>query len=145
MVRESLLDTDILSETLKRKNPVVLQYPDAYSKRHREFTLSAVSVHEVVYGLVRKQTERQLREAREVFVDNKVVLPTLDDYERAATIRGEAWRRGRVLSFPDCLVGATAERLGLPIATGNLGHFQAMVDAGLAVEIEDWRGPGLLA
>ena len=47
----ALLDTDILSEVLKRRDQSVLGRANAYRGTHGRFTLSAATVMEVVRGL----------------------------------------------------------------------------------------------
>ena len=48
---KALLDTDILSEVLKGRNPQVVAQVEAYLRHHAMLTVSAVSVIEVVSGL----------------------------------------------------------------------------------------------
>jgi tRNA(fMet)-specific endonuclease VapC len=48
-----LLDTDVLSEILKGKNAAVAAIAADYFAEHGRFTMSAVSVAEVVFGLRR--------------------------------------------------------------------------------------------
>lgn len=136
-----VLDTDILSEILKRRDPVVLSKAIAYAAEHRFFTFTAVSIHEITFGLVSKGATSQLREARAVFVENEVLLPTAEDYDLSGQIRGFARQQGRQLAIDDCLVAVVAARHTLPVVTGNTAHFEAMRQVGLPLQIQNWRTP----
>ena len=46
--------------------------------------------------------------------------------QAAAKIDADAKRSGRVIPFPDLLIGATALHFGYAVGTGNLRHFQMM-------------------
>ena len=70
---------------------------------------------------------------------NEEITPTAADYRRAATIKAAAARQGSIVELPDCLIAATAARLGRPVVTGNTEHFRAMQRAGLELRIENWR------
>ena len=56
----SLLDTDILSEILKQKNPTVVLKAATYLQAHNQFTFSAITRYEVMRGLKAKGASRQL-------------------------------------------------------------------------------------
>jgi hypothetical protein len=57
---KALLDTDILSEVLKSKDPHVLARASAYLAEHGRYTLSTITVMEVVKGLSRRGREDAL-------------------------------------------------------------------------------------
>lgn len=141
MIHRGVLDTDTLSEILKGRNLLVLARATEYASLHGRFTFTAVSVLEVLYGLHHKDARRQLLRAEEEFADNEVIIPTLEDYKTAGRIRGLARTRGRQLTSDDCLIGAAAARLGLPVITGNTGHFVTMQAVGLEIRLEDWKQP----
>jgi len=140
-MRRVLLDTDTLSEILKGRNAIIVRRAAAYAEEYGRFTYTAVSVLEILYGLHHKDAARQLLNAEISFLENELVVPVLEDFKTAGLIRGVARRQGRQLTSDDCLIGAIALRLGLPIATGNTEHFEAMKNAGLGIEMEDWRRP----
>ena len=141
LMERVLLDTDILSEIFKRQDPQIVAHAMRYAATHQQFTFTAVSVHEVIYGLSSKLANRQLQIARQAFDSNDVIVPDLSDYEVAGEVRGTARRQGKQLAFDDCLIAAVAARLDLPLATGNTGHFQAVQAAGLPIVLVNWRDP----
>jgi len=140
-MRQVLLDTNIVSDILTRSNPTVLAHAAAYAEHHDRFTFTAVTVHEILYGLHHKDAKKQLANAESSFLENEVILPVLEDYRRSGEIRGLARTKESQLTFDDCLIGAVAERIGLPVATDNTGHFESMQQVGLAMELENWREP----
>jgi tRNA(fMet)-specific endonuclease VapC len=140
-MRRVVLDTDTLSEILKGKNAAVIRRANEYADEHGRFTYTAISVLEILYGLHHKDARLQLRIAEASFIENELIVPTLEDYKTAGRMRGGARRQGRQLTSDDCLIGAVEFRLGLPVATGNTEHFDAMRAAGLSIETEDWMRP----
>jgi tRNA(fMet)-specific endonuclease VapC len=140
-MRRAILDTNILSDILKGRDPQVVRQAITYAGEHGRFTYSAVTVLEILYGLHYKDARRQLALAEASFNDNEVVVPILGDYRRAGEIRGKARSQGNQLTSDDCLIGAIAERLGVVIATANSKHFDEMKQVGLVVELENWRAP----
>jgi len=134
-----LLDTDILSEYLKGHDKVVARYAASYARQHGVFTFTSVTVHEIVFGLEFKGASGQLAKALAWLNQNEQITPTAADYREAGIIRANARKQGFILELPDCLIAATALRLGLPLVTGNTGDFQAIQRAGVNLTIENWR------
>jgi predicted nucleic acid-binding protein len=60
-VNKSLLDTDILSEVLKGINPTVASNAAAYRQAFGRYSLSSVTVMEVISGLQRNQSVRRIQ------------------------------------------------------------------------------------
>jgi len=60
-MQTSLLDTDILSEVLKSKNPVVVLKAATYLALHNRFAISAMTRYEVMRGLKDKAAFVQLQ------------------------------------------------------------------------------------
>jgi len=57
---EALLDTDILSEVLKRKDAQVLTAARDYLLQHRRLAFSSMTVYEIVRGMNATGATRQL-------------------------------------------------------------------------------------
>lgn len=132
-----LLDTDTLTEFLKRRNPFVGQHAAAYFAQHGTFTLSAVTRFEVLRGLKEKRAARQVARFDQ-FCAHSTILPVTEAvFDRAIDL----WVHGRQGGHPcqdaDLLIAATALEHGLTLATGNTPHFAWI--PGLA--IVDWRKP----
>lgn len=133
----SLLDTDTLSEFLKRRNHAVTANAKAYLKQHGQFTFSEFTRFEVRRGYVDKRATHQLAKF-EVFCAHSLVLPIdRSVFDQAALLWSEARQGGHPRSDADLLIGATALLHGLVLATGNRRHFAWMP----GLRIADWRTP----
>ena len=134
-MRDVLLDTDILSEVLKRKHPRVNLRSSAYLASHQEFSFSAITRYEILRGLLHKRAAQQLRQF-EYFCERSEVYAVTDSIlDRAAELWVDGQRRGRPNDDADLLIAATAMEQVLVLATGNTHHFEWI--AGL--EVDDWR------
>ena len=93
----TLLDTDILSEILKRRDAQVTAQAAAYLREHGQFTISAFSRFEVRRGYVERRATRQLARF-DVFCGHSLVLPATDAVFDRACIhrhRDDRFRHGR--------------------------------------------------
>jgi predicted nucleic acid-binding protein len=136
---KAILDTHIFSEYLKGHDKTVAGHASDYARQHGVFTFTSVTVHELVYGLEFKGAAGQLKKALEWLNQNEQITPTAGDYLEAALIKARARRQGSILELADCLIGAVAVRLRLPLVTGNTDDFQAIQRTGAKLIIENWR------
>ena len=134
-----ILDTDILSEYLKGIAQNVVRSGRAYAEQHRRFTFTSVTVYEIIRGLEEKGADAQVRKAAEWFRTNNEIVPASEDYFVAAQTKARARRQGNVVELPNCLIAATASRIGLPLVTGNTRHFEAIRETGLPLTLRNWR------
>jgi predicted nucleic acid-binding protein len=136
-MQPALLDTDILSEVLKKKNPAVLQKAAAYLTLHQRFSISAITRYEVLRGLKDKNAVRQLKNFA-TFCQNVEVFPITDDIlDRTSDLWVEARRGGHAHRDPDLIIAATALLHRRVLVTGNTPHFNWIQ----GLDIEDWRKP----
>ena len=131
-----LLDTNVLTQLLRRTPGVVDQYRSAL-RRGEPVYLSTVVYYEVKRGLLHVGASRQLRQLDEDF---KNVLPwaTVTDamWDRAAHVWAQCRRQGRPHDDDgDLLLAAQAEALGAVLVTRNTRDF---ID--LQVPVENWEG-----
>lgn len=140
-MRKVILDTDILSEYLKGIDPNVARRGRLYAQEHGQFTITSVTVYEIVRGLEEKGAAVQVAKALDWMDRNEQVVPVAEDYLTAARIKARAKHQGRAVELPDCLIAAVASRLGYPIVTGNTADYQAIQNAGLNLELVNWRLP----
>ena len=122
-------------------NARVVQNARAYAAEDGRFEITSVSVHEILYGLRKKGAQIQIGFFNAWIARNVEHLPAPEDYRIAAVARGIAQTRGHTLELADCLIAAVASRLKLPLVTGNKGHYQAIRDTGLVLDLENWRVP----
>ncbi len=139
MTDKVILDTDILSEYFKGHNAAVAGRAASYAKEHGIFTLTSVTVYEMVYGLELKGALSQLQRVMAWLNQNEEITPVAADYRAAASIKATARKQGAVIELPDCLIASIAVRLNRPLVTGNTGDFAAIQRTGVDLSIENWR------
>ena len=133
----ALLDTDILSEFLKKRNTSVTANAAAYLQQHGQFTFSVFSRFEVRRGYLEKKATKQLSRF-EIFCGHSLVLPVTEPiFDRAADLWVVARRAGHPCGDADLLIAATALEHGHTLVTGNTNHFVWIPGLTLA----DWRQP----
>jgi predicted nucleic acid-binding protein len=131
----SLLDTDMLNEVLKRKNPNVVRHAADYLAQHGQFEFSAMTWYEVLRGLLEKNAVRQLAQFR-VFCQSSVILTVTNDVlENAARLWTEGRKRGLSPKDADLVIAATALENGRSLVTGNTSHFSWIP----GLQLENWR------
>jgi tRNA(fMet)-specific endonuclease VapC len=136
----ALVDTDILSEILKNRDPAVTREAASYLATHGELTVSVISVVEIAYGLHRAGRTKQL-EAFEATLRATCNVLAFDTEMAllAARMEAELEKVGSIIDAPDVMIAAAAMRAGLPVVTGNTTHFEAIRRLGYALAIENWR------
>ena len=129
-----LLDTDILSNLLKRAPSTALISRLASVPPERQFT-SSITLGELVYGAHRLGDRASLLLERldRILLPNLPALPFDDAAARCyGEARAELERLGTPLGDADLRIGSIALARGLTVVTGNLRHFQRI--PGLSVE-----------
>jgi tRNA(fMet)-specific endonuclease VapC len=138
-VNKALLDTDIYSEVLKAKNPTVAQNAALYRQQHGVYTVSVITVMEVVQGFQWAQNARRLFD----FL-NAVALEQVIDFDRSAAILagrilGDLERTGQGIGLADPMIAAIALEQGLELVTGNTAHFRRIQQVGYPLTLSNWR------
>jgi tRNA(fMet)-specific endonuclease VapC len=133
-----LLDTDILSNPLKKSPSPVLLRRQALVPRAAQFT-TAITVGEMVYGALRTSRPETLLERFEQDLWSKVsILPFDTD---AAFIYGRLRRdleqQGTPIDEADLRIASIALSHGLTLVTGNVRHFARIP----GLNIENWLQP----
>ena len=132
--RLALLDTDILSELLK-KHPLVTERIRRYLAEHGRLAFPIITQYEILRGLKAKQARNQ-EAAFSAFCQVSLILPVTDRVvERAATLYGKLYRWGELLADAALLIAATALDAQRILITNNLVHFQRIPD----LFIENWK------
>jgi predicted nucleic acid-binding protein len=134
---EALLDTDILSELLKQRHPIVRRKAGQYLKEKGRFTFSVFTRFEITRGYKEKNAVRQLQRF-EVFCQRSLILPADDTvFEQAGELWVAARRGGHSHGDADLIIAATARESGRVLVTGNTPHFAWIP----GLRLEDWRQP----
>jgi tRNA(fMet)-specific endonuclease VapC len=129
-----LLDTDILSNLLKRAPSTGLIAKLAAVPPEQQFTCS-ITLGELIYGACRlgPQTSVLLDRIEETLLPNLPVLPfDVAAARQYGEVRAELERRGTPVGDADLRIAAIALAHGLTLVTGNVRHFRRV--PGLAVE-----------
>ena len=134
---EALLDTDILSEVLKRKNLQVLAKAAAYLAEHQRLAFSAITAYEIIRGLRFKRGTRQLAGFLNTMGTSDVFTVSVPVLMRAAALWAEACAGGYPHDDADLIIAATALEHGRVLVTGNTTHFAWIT----GLRLEDWRQP----
>jgi predicted nucleic acid-binding protein len=134
---EAILDTDMLSEVLKAKDPRVLAKAQQYLNQYGRLAFSAITFYEVVRGMVATRATKQLANFLRT-VGNSDVLPvSLPILIRAADLWAAAGTGGHPRDDADLIIAATALEAARVLVTGNTTHFNWIP----GLQIEDWRQP----
>ncbi len=132
---DAILDTDILSEVLKRKDQQVLAHTRQYLAEHGRLAFSAMTVYEIIRGMRATQATRQLREFFTTVGTSDVFPVSLPVLMRAAELWAEGRNGGHPHNDADLIVAATAMDAQRVLVTGNTGHYSWI--SGL--QLADWR------
>jgi predicted nucleic acid-binding protein len=139
-VNKSLLDTDILSEIGKGIDQTVVGHAAAYLQAYGRYTLSAVTVAEIVWGLEKRQSVRRLAAFR-ASLPSMEVLPFGDAADLAGRIGAGLDRIGQPIGLADTMIAAIALGHGLELVTGNTADFQRVQQLGYPLILANWRLP----
>lgn len=133
----AMLDTDILSEVMSSRNPVVQERALTYLAEHQRLSFSLITRYEILRGLEAKHATRQILAFDELCYASTVLPLTDPIVVQAAGIYADLRQQGQLVSDADILIAATAITYGLALVTGNVTHFARI--GGL--RIENWKEP----
>lgn len=134
-----LVDTDILSEILKGRNPQVYDHYRQELERWGMVSFTSIYVMEILQGIHKRNLSRMLHTAETFFAAQREIEPSSSDYRLAGEINGKLLAHGWVIGIADPLIAACAIRLGYGVATGNTAHFGYIQEAGYPLQIVNWR------
>lgn len=138
-MRQAILDTDILSYIADDRYPDVSKRAHQYFRVFRYFTISAITIAEVVKG---REYDRDYA-GRDAFLkraEGFEVLPV--DFEEAVIagkISAALDKAGSKIGKEDPFIAAVAIANKRPLVTNNTAHYQRIVDLGFPLELENWR------
>jgi tRNA(fMet)-specific endonuclease VapC len=138
-VNKALLDTDTLSEIIKGIDPIGARNAAGYYQTFGQFTLSAVTVMEIVQGFQKKQSFRKLQSFMARIAVEEVISFDQTDGALGGRIAGELDRTGQPIGTADSMIADIALEHGLELVTGNASHFQRVQQLGYPLVLADWR------
>lgn len=134
-----LLDSDTFSEIFKGHNATVAANAKAYRRAFGHYTVSVVTVMEMVRGYRQKQAARQLQAFLAAIAFEEILPLGQPIAELAGNISGDLIRTGQDIGVADPMIAATAIVHGLELVTGNTRHFERGRQVGFPLTLVNWR------
>ncbi len=132
-MKQSLLDTDILSEFL-RGNPKVIEKVADHLKEFGFVSLSIITYYEILNGLLYKDAKKQLQKFEDFIQLNKVIPLTLPMAKTSAIIQADLRKKGTEIGHADTLIAGIAITSELQLITNNTNHFKRIK----GLKIDNW-------
>jgi tRNA(fMet)-specific endonuclease VapC len=138
-MNKALLDTDIFSEILKGINQDVVARATAYRAAFGYYTLSVITVMEIVKGFHKLQREGHIRQFLAGLPTVELLTLDMQSSILAGRIYADLERTGQPIGRADPMIAAIALRHGLTLVTGNLLHYQRIQAVGYDLKLDNWR------
>ena len=138
-MNKSLIDTDILSEIGKGIDPNVVRNATAYRNAFGRYTLSVITIMEVVRGFQKKQSFNRLQQFLTAIASEEIISFDQPAAELAGHIAGDLDRIGQPIGRADPMIAALALGHGLELVTGNTAHYQRIQQLGYPLTLVNWR------
>lgn len=138
-MNKALIDTDILSELGKGIDPIVARHAMTYRGTFGRYTLSVVTLMEIVRGFQRNLSTRRLNAFLTSIAAEEVLPFDPATAELAGCIAGDLEHIGLPIGMADPMIAATALEHGLELVTGNTSHFQRIQQLGYPLTVANWR------
>jgi tRNA(fMet)-specific endonuclease VapC len=136
---KALLDTDILSEIFRGVNQRVITKATAYRAVFSYYTISVITVMEVVQGWHKRQRKDRVQEFLATLITEEILKLELQDSILAGRIYADLERIGQPIGYPDSMIAAIALQRNLTLVTGNLSHYQRIRALGYSLQLDNWR------
>ncbi len=134
-----LLDTDILSEVLRAKNPKIVQQVTSYKSTFGALTITAITVMEIIKGLHKAGRDDAAQRFLESTRASEVLAFDQAAAEIAGRIYGDLEKTGQPIGRADPMIAALAICAGLTLVTGNTEHYRRIQAIGYSLKIDNWR------
>lgn len=138
-IEKSLLDTDILSEIIKRANPVIIAKANIYLNEFDKYTISVITVMEIAEGWQKRKQEQRLQQFLSILNSQEILSFELPEAVLAGRIYADLEAVGKRIGYPDCMIAAIAMHYNLTLVTGNLSHYQRIQNLGYSLRLDNWR------
>lgn len=138
-MNKALIDTDIFSEMTKGVDLIVSTRAEAYRREYALYTISSITVMEMIRGYYKKQALRQMRTFQNAILGVEVIEFDKTSADTAGIISGELERSGRSIGIADSMIASIALTHGLELVTGNTSHFERIRSLGYSLNVVNWR------
>jgi tRNA(fMet)-specific endonuclease VapC len=132
-MKQSIIDTDILSEFL-RGNEKIIAKLDEYLSEYNFISISIITYYEILNGLLYKDAKKQMERFEEFVSLNKVAPLTISTVKLSAKIQADLRKKGTEIGHTDTLIAGIAMASGLQLITNNTNHFKRVK----GLEIANW-------
>ena len=136
---KALLDTDILSEILKGVDRTVAARAAAYRAVWGRYTVSTITVVEVVKGLHKVGRDDAIQRFLTGLSSVEILTLDLQSAELAGRIYADLERTGQTIGRADPMIAAIALKNQLTLVSGNLSHYRRIKVLGYGLQLENWR------
>lgn len=133
IVKQALIDTDIISFFLRNHENVVKKFK-SYLNEFERVNFSIITYYEILSGLKYKDAQKQLDAFLEFAEYNSILPITKNSIEISADIYTDLRKKGTLIDDIDILIAGIALSNNLILVTHNTSHF-VRIDG---LEIEDW-------
>jgi tRNA(fMet)-specific endonuclease VapC len=138
-VSRALLYTDIFSEILKGVNQQDVTRAAAYHAIYGQYTISSMTVMEIVKGFQKLQREDRIQRLLAMFPSVEVLAIDASIAEVAGRMYADLERTGQPIGRIDPLIAACALQYGLILVTGNTTHYARVQTLGYSIQLDNWR------
>ena len=138
-MNRALLDTDIFSEVLKGIAPQVVAQATAYRALFGRYTISTITVLEIVKGLHKIQREDRIRQFLDGLSTVEILTLDVSAAELAGRIYADLERTGQPIGRADPIIASIAIRQDIVLVTGNQAHYQRIQNLGYNLKLDNWR------
>jgi tRNA(fMet)-specific endonuclease VapC len=139
MVDKALLDTDIFSEILKGIDQSVVTHATAYRAAFGRYTISVITVMEIVKGLHKLQREDRVQQFLTGLTSVELLTQDVHSSELAGRIYADLERTGQPIGRADPIIAAIALRHDLTLITGSVAHYRRIQTLGYGLKLDNWR------
>ena len=139
MKNKTLIDTDILSEIRKGKNPQVIAKAIAYKTRFKNYTISVITVSEVIKGWRKLNRNDRIQEFLIDLPQMEILSLEQKSAELSGLIYADLEKTGQTIGLADVLIAAIAIENNLILVTGNTKHYQKIQSLGYPLQLNNWR------
>ena len=133
MIKQALIDTDILSRFFRRDAKVALRFNE-YTQQYGLIEFSIVSYYEILSGLLHRDAKRQLASFLEFSSENRILPLNQQAADHAARLYAETRKSGTPVDDIDILIAGIALAHDRIVVTHNTAHFSQLP----GVTLEDW-------
>lgn len=136
---KTLLDTDIFSEILKKRNENVRERAESYHAVLGKYTVSVITVMEIVRGFHKVRREDGLQRFLVAMSSAEILTLNLNSSELAGRIYADLERAGQTIGRADPMIAAIDLEKNLVLTTGNTEHYQRIQKLNYPLRLDNWK------